>query len=175
MADDDEDLDELPPKPSKLPMIIAAVVALVLGAGGGFGASVMFGGSAEAAEEDGEGGEEAADENAPDPDNPDDPAVPDHAIVSLGKFTLNLRGASGGRILRFQVDVEVDYDDQEEMTLNMAILRDGVILLTSDYTYADVDGLDGKLRLRDELPARLNTLLETPKIRRVFFTEFMVQ
>jgi len=167
--DDEAELDELTPKSSKLPMIIAAVVALLVGLGGGFGISMMLGGDAEAAEtaEDGEeGGEEGEDA---------DTGEPETAIVSLGKFTINLRGASGGRILRFQVDCEVSTADEVAMDQDMAILRDGVILLASDYTYADVDGLDGKLRLRDELLARLNTLVEEPRIKRVFFTEFVVQ
>ncbi len=166
---DDEEVDEYTPKASKLPMIIAAVVALLVGAGGGFGASMMMGGDAEAADVDADSdtGDEEMEE--------DDTGDPENAITSLGKFTINLRGASGGRILHFQVDVETKFQHTEDVERDMAILRDGVILLASDYTYADVDGLDGKLRLRDELLARLNTLTERPRIRRVFFTEFVVQ
>ncbi len=165
---DDEEIDEYTPKASKLPMIIAAVVALLVGAGGGFGASMMMGGDAEAADMD-------SDSDTDDYEMEDDTGEPENAITSLGKFTINLRGASGGRILRFQVDVETKTEHADEVDRDMAIGRDGVILLASDYTYADVDGLDGKLRLRDELLARLNTLTERPRVRRVFFTEFVVQ
>jgi flagellar FliL protein len=167
--DDEVEVDEYTPKASKLPMIIAAVVALLVGTGGGFGASMMMGGKAEAADVGGDSDLENDDVQD------DDTGEPENAITSLGKFTINLRGAAGGRILRFQVDVETKTEHQGDVERDMAILRDGVILLASDYTYADVDGLDGKLRLRDELLARLNTLTERPRVRRVFFTEFVVQ
>jgi flagellar FliL protein len=167
--DDEVEVDEYTPKASKLPMIIAAVVALLVGTGGGFGASMMMGGKAEAADVGGDSDIENDDVQD------DDTGEPENAITRLGKFTINLRGAAGGRILRFQVDVETKTEHQGDVERDMAILRDGVILLASDYTYADVDGLDGKLRLRDELLARLNTLTERPRVRRVFFTEFVVQ
>lgn len=166
---DVENEDLYTPKASKVPMIIAAIVALVVGAGGGFGASVFLGGDAEAAEQS------ADSEDGMDRDEEDDTGEPDNAIVPLGKFTINLRGGSGGRILRFQVDVETKTEHTADIERDMAILRDGVILLASDYTWADVDGLDGKMRLRDELLARLNTLTDKPRVRRVFFTEFVVQ
>jgi flagellar FliL protein len=177
----DEEVEEAPKKASKLPMIGAAVVALLIGVGGGFGAATFLGGGDAAAdegdgEEGGDGGDEAAEDGeAPAEGEEGEPPPPTRAVVSLGKFTVNLRGAGGGRMLRMQVDVEVMADDATVVEEKMALLRDGVLMLASDYTHDDLDGLDGKLRLRDELLGRLNTLAEEPLVKRVYFTEFVVQ
>ena len=55
------------------------------------------------------------------------------------------------------------------------LLRDSIITLASDYTYAELEGLEGKTRLRDELLGRLNSLLDGARIERVYFTQFVVQ
>jgi flagellar FliL protein len=160
-------------RPSRKPLLLAALAALALGAGGGFAAATLLGADAEAAPA--EAPPPAGEELAPAADGAVDGATPERAVVSLGRFTVNLRGGSGGRILRAQVEIEVSSTDAARVEGASAMLRDGVILLASDYTYADLDGLDGKLRLRDELLARLNALLGAPVVRRVYFTEFVVQ
>lgn len=182
MADEDLLDDEIEIKPSKKPLIIAAVGALLIGAGGGFGAATFLGGGDDAAEEEGEEGEgedeEEGDGLADAGDigdlGPDGEPIT-REIVSLGKFTVNLRGGGGGRILRAEIEVETTSLHTATIEEVMAMLRDAVILLASDYTFSDLDGLDGKLRLRDELLSRLNASLEEPIVRRVYFTDFVVQ
>ena len=169
MADDElDDLDELGPKKSKLPLILGGVAVLVLLLGGGGAAAYFLMGSGDEGDTDGE--EELADM---------DPVVHD-----LGKFTVNLRGGGGGRVLRMQMSVEMleeakdEEAEAEEIPLDdrtKAQLRDAVITLASDYTYGDLEGLDGKTRLRDELHGRLNTVLASNRVEHIYFTEFTVQ
>ncbi len=98
------------------------------------------------------------------------------AVVTLGKFTVNLRGSGGGRVLRAEVQLEVDQASQNVVLEEQPALRDAVLTLSSDYTYSDLEGIDGKTHLRDEIFARVSTLLDgQTKVHRVYFTEFVVQ
>lgn len=152
-------------KKSKLPMILGALTFLILGGGAGF-AGASFAGGASDEEVAAEGKEGAA---APE-------EVEEERIVhSLGLFTINLRGTGGGRVLRMEVQVEAGAKAVAAVENDHAKLRDSVITLVSDYSYAEVEGLDGKTRLRDELLSRMNAMLGKNRLERVYFTEFVVQ
>lgn len=154
---------------SKLPMILGALAVFVLGGGAGLGGSMFMGDAEdpEAAEAgtsgDGEDGEEGSSDG-------------DRAVHDLGLFTVNLRGSGGGRILRMEVSLETTNAGLTAVQDREAQLRDTVITLVSDYDYADLEGLDGKTRLRDELLGRVNTLMPTEsRVQRIYFTQFLVQ
>ncbi|MEQ1504720.1 MAG: flagellar basal body-associated FliL family protein [Myxococcota bacterium] len=132
-----------------------------------------------AAEEGGHGEEAAAEEGGGHGGGGEGAPAPKpkaRAVVNLGTFTVNLRGSGGGRVLRTEVQVEVAGKDEASVEEKKPQLRDAVITLASDFTYGDLEGVDGKTHLRDELLGRLNTLLEgKPNVGRVYFTEFVVQ
>jgi flagellar FliL protein len=155
----------------KKKLAIVGVVALLFGGGAGFGAATFLGGGG------GGDGEELAQADGEDTEG-DAPAAEKHerAVVQLNDFTINLRGTGGGRVLRLKVSAEVDSSDADTVNERMDVLRDAVLTLASDYTYNDLEGIDGKMRLRDELLARLNASLESEaRVKRVYFTEFVVQ
>ena len=169
--EDEEEFDEVKP-PSKLPMILGMVAMLIAGGGGGFFAAKAMGGgdSSDDGAADGVEGELAEGEDALE-------EIPiTRAIHNLGRVTVNLRGGGGGRVLRFEVQIEVGSDQLDLIAEKIPPLRDAVVTLASDYTYAELEGLDGKMRLRDELLGRLNaTLGEEGEVDRLYFTEFVVQ
>lgn len=171
-AEEIEEVEDVPKK-SKLPLILAGAAAFILGGGAGFGASAVFGSDdAEAAEIECEEGDEDCVPSEGEGAEPE----PVRVVHSLGSFTVNLRGSGGGRVLRMEVQVETNDTALPVVEENSAQLRDAVITLASDYSYADVEGLDGKTRLRDELLGRVNTLLPSDgRVERVYFTEFVVQ
>ena len=174
MAEEDEILEEEEEVsgPSRLPLIIGIVGALVLGVGGGIAGVLLLG--------PGSSGDEASETD-------EDPVLDKNRIVyDLGRFRINLRGGGGQRMLHIEVAVEMerkytsaDTGKAEEVaTLEPRVkaqLRDAVITLASDMTYGDVEGSDGKQRFRDELLLRLLKLVPDQKILRVYFTQFMVQ
>ncbi|MEC7241085.1 MAG: flagellar basal body-associated FliL family protein [Myxococcota bacterium] len=170
MAEGQEENEEIT-EGSKLPMILGFVATLVLGAGVGFGASSIFGG----------GGSDSAETESADDDDEDDmddvaDEDPDRGIYPLGLFTVNLRGVGGGRVLRMEVDLELKLSAVDIMEEKKAGLRDAVIKLVSDYSYTDVEGLDGKLRLQDDLLRDLNKYMgKKARIERVYFSQFVVQ
>jgi flagellar basal body-associated protein FliL len=154
-----------------MPMILGLLATLILGAGVGFGASSMLGGSDPAPARSANPDDIEEDELA-DLDDID----PERGIYPLGLFTVNLRGVGGGRVLRMEIDLELKLDVVETMEDRKAGLRDAVIKLVSDYSYTDVEGLDGKLRLQDDLLRDLNNYMgKRARIERVYFSQFVVQ
>ncbi|MEO0603754.1 MAG: flagellar basal body-associated FliL family protein [Myxococcota bacterium] len=142
--------------------LIVGVVGFLLGAGAGFGGATFLAEEPECETVEGELAEAG-------------PPTDERLMHSLGKFTVNLRGAGGGRVLRMEVQVEIDSSQQSMLEAQTPLLRDSVLTLASDYTFGDLEGLDGKMRFRDELLARLNSALSVSGIRRIYFTEFVVQ
>lgn len=144
--------------------LIVGVVGFLLGAGAGFGGAMFLAEEpeCETVAEDGELAEAG-------------PASDERVMHSLGRFTVNLRGTGGGRVLRMEVQVEIDSGQLETIEAKTPLLRDAVLTLASDYTFGDLEGLDGKMRFRDELLTRLNSALSASTIRRIYFTEFVVQ
>ena len=51
-------------------------------------------------------------------------------------------------------------------------MRDAVISLLTSRSYQELRKPEGMQTLRDDLKARINNLLATGKINRVFFTQF---
>ncbi len=179
MPENAEETEEAP-KSSMLPMIIVGVVALLVGVGGGVGAGMfLLGGGGEeeaaaAAPADGEPSEEAVElENLEGEkiliENPSG-----DFIYDLERFTVNLRGGGGGRTLRMAVQLHSKQRHQFELQKKHAALRDTVLSLASDYTYGDVEGFDGKQRLKDEIFEGLLQVAEPDQIERVYLTEFQV-
>ena len=152
---------------SRLGLIIGVLVVLALIGGGVFFFKDAIFGSDDA--EDIAGGEEGTADGA-------DAGAVGAVIHTLGKFGVNLRGSGGGRMLRMEVQVKIPMSDLAVIEEEQPLLRDSIIMLASDYTYGELEGLDGKTRLRDELQARLNSVLEgRTTIQNIYFTEFIIQ
>jgi len=167
MADEETKEEESGGGGSKLPLIGGiAVVALLIGGGGGFAAAAMLDPGEEAVV-DGEVSVEGVEEEVS--------VSTERAVHPLEPFLVNLRGSGGGRMLRLEVHLEVSESDLETLASRDAVVRDAVLALASDQTYSDLEGLDGKTFLRDELLRRLNSVLDGPRIERVYFTDFVVQ
>jgi len=56
-----------------------------------------------------------------------------------------------------------------------AQIRDTILLLLSSQSYAEISSMEGKLELKQSLLVRINQLLGGKKVRRLYFTEFVVQ
>ena len=170
MPEGTENTDEVESN-SKLPMLLGFAATLILGAGVGFGASSMLGGGSDPAPSS------VHDEDIEEDDLPElDDVDAERGIYPLGLFTVNLRGVGGGRVLRMEIDLELKIEVVETMEDRKAGLRDAVIKLVSDYSYTDVEGLDGKLRLQDDLLRDLNKYMgKKARIERVYFSQFVVQ
>jgi flagellar protein FliL len=174
VADDDDEKEEQPSKKKKIiKLAVIGLLALVVLGGGGWFAywkfiapegtpMIPFMGS-----DTGEGaadGEEMMEEEGP------------GEIVTLPTFLVNLADPLGRRYLKLTVEVEVlDEDVVEEVNMSEAKVRDAIILLLSSKSYTDLASLESKILLKNEIVERLNQVLGGRKVKRVYFTEMVIQ
>ncbi|MDP2310774.1 MAG: flagellar basal body-associated FliL family protein [Pseudomonadota bacterium] len=182
-----DDAAEMPAPSTLRARLLVPAAMLLAGLGlGGAGAWFLAAPTAPAAEHG-----EATAEGAPAEDGaapteghgaaPGEGAVEGHAlatglaVTSLGTFTVNLRGTGGGRLLRLEVQVEGPALQSDALASRAAPIRDTIITAVSDYTWSELEGSSGKIRLRDELMARVNSAASPSSIERIYFTQFVVQ
>lgn len=188
-----EPTEETPP--SKAAKFAVPAIALLLGVGSGVGGAMMMGGgdkssaegeapaeggttgAAEGGEAAAGGGEVAAEdgEGATVEGAATKPPPTGMSVTNIGTFTVNLRGSGGGRVLRVEVQVETKVAQAESVTVKSAQIRDSIITAVSDYTWSELEGTDGKVRLRDELLTRVNGITAPTVVDRLYFTQFVVQ
>jgi len=176
-----------PPPPSKLKVAIPLLGVLILGLGGGFGINLVMskkgteaGGAAPpgqvAAEGPGAPAGGAQGEGAGEPMADGGAAVAPQGttITTLGRFTINLRGSGGGRILQMEVAIEADAAAGSSLEALTPKLRDSINTAVSEYTWTELEGSDGKTRLKDELLSRINGVAAPVVVNAVYLTSFVV-
>lgn len=164
---------------------LAGVVALAIA---GAGAFVLVGGSDEEAEEaEAEANfhdaeellaleeEEAADSHSKSASGKTRQAVPGH-FFSLDTFIVNIKDRERDRFLKIKTELEVSSDSvSQELRSRMPQVKDYIITLLGSKSFQEVRTIEGKDQLREEILARINSMVRTGKVRSVFFTEFVVQ
>jgi flagellar FliL protein len=96
--------------------------------------------------------------------------------VSLPSLTVNLADSSGTRYLKIGMDVEVNAPEAaQEIDAQAARVRDAIILLLSSKKIQDLATAEGKILLKTEVAGRLNQILGTQRVVRIYFTEFVIR
>jgi flagellar FliL protein len=146
------------PKKSKLKLIIIAAIVLLLGAGGFFGYSkVKKNTEAKAATEK---------------------AIKVSIICPLKSFVVNLLDKSGVGKRYLKVTIEVEVGKEEDKLLidgHNPQLRDTILLLLSNQTLNEINTMEGKLELKQEILSRMKQILGEGVVHRIYITEFVVQ
>ncbi len=159
MAEEKEEVkegEEEKPKKSKLKLIIIGVLILFLGAGGFFGYSKYK----KANENKAEKKEQVS------------------IIIPLKSFVVNLfdKKGIGKRYLKISMELEVSKEeDKVKVENNIPQLRDTVLILLSSQTLKEINTMEGKLELKNAIVLRMNQVLGNKTVRRIYFTEFVVQ
>ena len=82
----------------------------------------------------------------------------------------------GERYLKLIMQLEIsDPLAIKELDMLKPRMRDNILDLLSAKTYKELMDVGGKQRLREEILMRLNSIVSTTKITKVYFTEFVVQ
>jgi len=153
---------------SKLKWIIVGALVVALGGGGFAGWRVFSRGDQEK-----NGGAEASEASRSDRNT-----MAKGIVCPLESFIVNLRDQSGSgkRYLKTTIQLEVAGEENQQLVKDYeAQLRDTVLLLLSSQSYKEIRSLEGKLTLKQALLVSINQLLGGNKIRRLYFTEFVVQ
>ena len=154
----DDEKEQVPAKKSKLKLIIIAVVVLLIGVGGIFGYSKFNKGKEKKAEIS------QADKAS--------------IVLPLNSFVVNLmdKQGVGKRYLKVTMGLEINKEEDKLLIENHnAQLRDTVLLLLSSQSLKEINTMEGKLELKQNLLARMSQILGNGIVRRIYFTEFVVQ
>ncbi|MBF0189545.1 MAG: flagellar basal body-associated FliL family protein [Magnetococcales bacterium] len=173
--------------------IIFPVIALLLGVGGGY----VLGSSM--------GGKQAAESEKLEPTPEQKSRKPEEMVgvmFKLDPFVVNLNEPKGNRYLKTTIQLEMDDGGkksesagkgeekkegkegaasvsksplEQELERRKPQLQDVILALLTSKSSRELQALEGKFRLREELLARINALLVNGSITRVYFTEFVIQ
>lgn len=147
----------------KLIIIIAAVLVLLIGAG--VGAFLFLGGDKEkkiSPEEEQALLEKQAKEVGP--------------MVNIDTFIVNIADDQESRYLKAAITLEVDTPEATmEINSRMPQIKDAILLLIGNKSFGELNDLQGKIQLRAELINKVNSILLKGKVKRIYFTDFVVQ
>ncbi len=97
-------------------------------------------------------------------------------IFPMEPFIVNIYDGQELRYLRVKVEFETaTADAKKEIEMRQAPLRDAILVLLTTKTLQDVQDLQGKNTLRDEIMVAVNKILPPGKVSKVYFTDFVVQ
>jgi flagellar FliL protein len=161
-SEEQETPAEKPAKKFKLPgkwMIIGAAVAAVLLIGSVLAFFLLSG---------------APEEGLPDSAEAVSTPAVTGPVYPMEKFIVNLNQSGGERFLETSLELEFpDTEYTEELQANMPRLKDAILLILSNKSFADIQGIEGKIALRKELILKINTIMKKHKIRNLYYTEFV--
>lgn len=95
------------------------------------------------------------------------------AIFPLETFVVNL---SGSKYLRTQMQLEFEgHDIPPKFSARLVPTRDAIITLLTKKTPEDLATPKGKEGLRNEVKELVNEILKKEEVKRVYFTQFVIQ
>jgi flagellar FliL protein len=103
-------------------------------------------------------------------------AGPSANIFPLDPFIVNIYDGQELRYLKVKVELEmVSPAVKGEIEGRLAPIRDSVLILLSAKTLQDIQDVQGKNTLKDEILGAINKSIPPGKIAKVYFTDFVVQ
>jgi len=97
-------------------------------------------------------------------------------VFPLEPFIVNIYDGQEVRYLKVKVEFEMSGPEvKPEIDARQAPLRDAILVLLTTKTLQEIQDLQGKNQLREEILAAVNKILPPGKVTRVYFTDFVVQ
>jgi flagellar FliL protein len=95
-------------------------------------------------------------------------------LIPLETFLVNLSGSRGNRLMKINMELEVDNAEvSTEIDRIKPKIRDIIIIILSSKSYLQISSREGKDILRNEIRDQVNLFLTKGQIKRVYFTEFI--
>lgn len=96
-------------------------------------------------------------------------------IYTMDKFTVNLDGYPR-RIVQAEINLELlDKTGYEEVIRLGSKGRDAVVRILNGKQFDDIETLQGKLRLKEQISTTLNDLMVDGVVKNIYFTELIVK
>lgn len=97
-------------------------------------------------------------------------------VYSLDPFTVNLADVDDSRIVQVKVTLEmIDENGFEEVVSMGAHARDTIVTILNGKQFLELQSIQGKLFLKDEITVALNKQLKKSFIKDVYFSRFVLQ
>lgn len=97
-------------------------------------------------------------------------------VFSLEPFIVNIYDGQEMRYLKVKVEMEMASPAiKPELEGRLAAIRDAVLVLLTTKTLQDVQDVQGKNQLREEILAAVSKIVAQGKVTKVYFTDFVVQ
>ena len=97
-------------------------------------------------------------------------------MVNIDEFIVNIISADVSHYVKASLTVELTNEEVKgEVEQRMPQVRDSVLLLIGNKTYEELQDLQGKRQLKAELTSKINSFLQTGKVKSIYFTNFVVQ
>ncbi|SNR37288.1 flagellar basal body-associated FliL family protein [Puniceibacterium sediminis] len=157
--------EELAKKPSKLPMIIGLVLALVGGGGGFFAVSsgLLFG-----------GGDHGETQHAEDEHVVDSGPLPDISFVSMPQIVVTLGPGSLNKNLIFRADLEVPKGKVADVEMIMPRVVDVLNSYLRALEPRDIEKPSSLVRLRAQMLRRIQLVAGEDRVRDLLVMEFVL-
>lgn len=175
----DDILNDMNKKNSTMTILIVVFLLVTVAGAGGAAYFFLFKGKSEGGEGGGEHSEAAAPKAAAQPVAAA-PATGDKEMVGIinrmDPFIVNLNEVDASRYLKLTMELEVTSEEAvKELDKRGPQIRDMAVSILSSKSFADIQGADGKYRLKEELMFGINKVLAAGQVKRIYFTAFVVQ
>jgi flagellar FliL protein len=96
-------------------------------------------------------------------------------LFTFDPFTINLDGKPR-KLVRTTIQLEMlSEDGYEEAVDQSPVERDQIVRILNSKKYEDIETIQGKLFLKDEIMTAMNGILHKGTVKEVYFNEFVVQ
>ncbi len=97
-------------------------------------------------------------------------------MIEVTEFVVNIISEDNNHYVKAAMSLELSSEElKEEADHRMPQIRDAILLLIGNKTYEELHDLQGKKQLKAEIMSKVNSFLQTGKVRAVYFTDFVVQ
>ena len=96
-------------------------------------------------------------------------------MYQMPGFVVNLAGTPR-RLMKVEMTFEMlDKDGFEEIVRNSPAARDAIMRILNRKSFDDVETIQGKLFLKDQISVALNEAMKAGVVKDIYFNEFLVQ
>ncbi len=97
-------------------------------------------------------------------------------MVDISEFIVNIISGEANHYVKAALTIELSNEEvKEEVNKRMPQIRDSILLLVGNKTYEELQDLQGKKQLKAELTSKINGILQSGKVKAIYFTDFVVQ
>ncbi len=106
--------------------------------------------------------------------------MPDEAkigpMVEIKEFVVNIIGEDTTHYVKASLSLELDRESTlDEVNKRMPQIRDAILLLIGNKTFAELQDIQGKNQVKAEIKSKINSFLRTGSINNIYLTDFVVQ